>query len=95
MLTPLRLSWLRLAFHSSERNEFLFFYRNHIMGDFIADLVVQEIVVELKAVESLVTAHSVQVVNYLSAMRLEFRLLLNFGAKSLQFKTKTREYKPQ
>jgi GxxExxY protein len=65
------------------------------MGDFIADLVVREIiVVELKAVESLMTAHSVQLVNYLSATRLDVGLLLNFGAKSLQFKTKTREYNP-
>jgi GxxExxY protein len=69
------------------------FYRDHIMGDFIADLVVQEIVVvELKAVESLMTAHSVQLVNYLCGMRLDVGLLLNFGTKSLQFKTKTREY---
>ncbi len=71
------------------------YYRGHIMGDFIADLVIREIiVVELKSVESLVTAHSVQLVNYLSATRLDVGLLLNFGAKSLQFKTKTREYIP-
>src|SRR5471032_1872914 len=54
------------------------FYRDHIIGDFVADLVVCEIiVVELKAVESLMTAHSVQLVNYLSAMRLDVGLLLN------------------
>jgi GxxExxY protein len=71
------------------------YYRGHIMGDFVADLVVQEIiVVELKSVEGLLTAHSVQLVNYLSATRLDLGLLLNFGAKSLQFKTKTREYSP-
>jgi len=71
------------------------YYRGHIMGDFIADLVVQGIiVVELKSVEGLLTAHSVQLVNYLSATRLDLGLLLNFGAKSLQFKTKTREYNP-
>ena len=69
------------------------YYREHIMGDFIADLVVQGIiVVELKSVEALLTAHSVQLVNYLSATRLDLGLLVNFGAKSLQFKTKTREY---
>jgi GxxExxY protein len=69
------------------------YYRGHIMGDFIADLVVQEsIIIELKAVEGLINAHSVQIVNYLSATRLDLGLLLNFGARSLQFKTKTREY---
>ena len=71
------------------------YYRGHIMGDFIADLLIQEIiVVELKSVEGLMTAHSVQLVNYLSATRLDVGLLLNFGTKSLQFKTKTREYAP-
>jgi GxxExxY protein len=65
------------------------------MGDFIADLVIQEIIViELKAVESLMNAHSVQLVNYLCATRIDVGLLLNFGSKSLQFKTKTREYNP-
>ena len=54
------------------------YYRGHIMGDFIADLVVHEIiVVELKSVEGLLTAHSVQLVNYLSAIRLDVGLLLN------------------
>jgi len=71
------------------------YYRGHIMGDFIADLVIQNrLIVELKSVETLATAHSVQLVNYLSATRLDIGLLLNFGAKSLQFKTKTREYTP-
>jgi len=71
------------------------YYRQHIMGDFVADLVIQKVlIVELKSVETLVTAHSVQLVNYLSATRLDVGLLLNFGTKSLQFKTKTREYAP-
>ena len=71
------------------------YYRGHIMGDFVADLVIQNsLIVELKAVETLATAHSVQLVNYLSATRIDLGLLLNFGTKSLQFKTKTREYTP-
>jgi GxxExxY protein len=69
------------------------YYEDHIVGDFIADLIVEGIfILELKAVEALTTAHSVQLVNYLSATRLDTGLLVNFGARSLQFKTKTREY---
>ena len=91
----LRLNWRKLVFRLSGKSEIPVFYRDHIMGDFIADLVIQGVVVvELKAVECLMTAHSVQLVNYLSGMRLEIGLLLNIGAKSLQFKTKTREYSP-
>jgi GxxExxY protein len=62
------------------------------MGDFGADLVIQNVlVVEWK---TLVAAHSVQLFNYLSDTRLDFGLLINFGTKSLQFKTKTMEYTP-
>jgi len=87
------LAEVRIPFEREKRIPV--FYREHIMGDYIADLVVAEkIVVELKAVEGLLNAHSVQLVNYLSATRLDMGLLLNFGAKSLQFKTKTREYSP-
>jgi len=87
------LAEVRIPFEREKRIPV--FYREHVMGDFMADLVVEGIVVvELKAVESLLTAHSVQLVNYLSAARLDAGLLLNFGAKSLQFKTKTRDYLP-
>lgn len=87
----LEMSKAGIAFEREKRIPV--FYEDHVVGDFIADIVVQEIlIVELKAVEALVTAHSVQLVNYLSATRIDTGLLLNFGTRSLQFKTKTREY---
>ena len=87
----LELSKTGVAFEREKRIPV--FYEEKIVGDFIADFVVEEIlIVELKAVEGLMTAHSVQLVNYLSATRIDTGLLLNFGARSLQFKTKTREY---
>jgi len=87
----LELGKIGIAFEREKRIPV--FYEEKIVGDFIADLVVEEIlIVELKAVEGLMTAHSVQLVNYLSATRVDTGLLLNFGARSLQFKTKTREY---
>ena len=68
-------------------------YEGTVVGDYIADFVLQQkIVVELKAVESLTVNHSLQLVNYLAATRFDLGLLLNFGGKSLQFKTKTRLY---
>ncbi len=82
----------RIAFEREKRIPV--YYRDHVMvGEFLADLVVKKVlIVELKSVETLLTAHSVQLVNYLTATRTDHGLLLNFGAKSLQFKTKTREY---
>jgi GxxExxY protein len=45
-----------------------------------------EIMVELKAVINLEDVHLAQAMNYLEAYNLPTGLLINFGAKSLQFK---------
>jgi len=69
------------------------FYNGHVVGDFATDLIVDgRLILDCKAIETLTTADSVQLVNYLAATRINDGLLLNFGAKSLQFKTKSREY---
>ncbi len=66
-------------------------YENIIAGEFIADLIVDEVLLcELKAISSLSKADEVQMVNYLTATNRDFGLLLNFGAPSLQFKRKYR-----
>ncbi len=52
-----------------------------------ADFVVEgKVLIELKSVIELLGAHLAQTLNYLKAYRLEVGLLINFGAKSLQFK---------
>jgi GxxExxY protein len=67
------------------------FYAGQQIGTFQADIIVEDqLIVELKALEGLTVAHSVQLINYLNAAQIEHGLLLNFGTKSLQFKTKTR-----
>jgi GxxExxY protein len=66
-------------------------YENVIVGDFIADLIVNDFVLcELKAISSLSKADEVQLENYLTATNRDFGLLINFGAPSLQFKRKHR-----
>lgn len=56
------------------------FYRDQIVGDFVADVIVEgKIVVEIKAIKQLDKIHEVQVVNYLKATGLELGLLINFG----------------
>jgi len=67
-------------------------YDGVIVGSFAADLIVgNRVIVENKAVTTLLPAHEAQVVNYLTATGLDIGLLLNFGAASLQFKRKQRE----
>jgi len=69
------------------------YYDGHIVGDFATDLIVDgRLIIEAKAVESLTTAHSVQLVNYLTATRIDNGLLVNFGERSLNFKPKVRDY---
>jgi len=68
-------------------------YKGVEIGYFHADLVIENrLVVEAKAVDALAVAHSVQLVNYLAVSKLELGVLLNFGPRSLEFKTKTRVY---
>ena len=66
-------------------------YENVIVGDFIADLLINDsLICELKAISTLTKNDEVQVVNYLTATNRDVGLLLNFGAASLQFKRKHR-----
>jgi len=68
------------------------FYENIQVGDYYADLLVNdEIIVELKAVENLTKQHEVQVVNYLNGIGHEIGLLINFGS-SVSVKRKYRRY---
>lgn len=67
------------------------FYDDVLIGEFLADFVVgDELIVELKAVQTLATAHEVQTVNYLVATKKDVGLLINFGAERLEFKKKFR-----
>ena len=55
-------------------------YRDHIVGEFRADiLVANEVIVEVKAVTELAAAHSAQLLNYLQATGKSVGLLVNFG----------------
>jgi GxxExxY protein len=63
------------------------YYQGEKIGISIVDFFIEEkIMVELKAVTDLDDVHLAQGLNYLEASGLEVGLLINFGAKSLQFK---------
>lgn len=56
------------------------YFKGKKVGDFKADLIVEErVLVELKAVNSLLLVHKAQLINYLKATDIEIGLLLNFG----------------
>ena len=63
------------------------FYDGQDIGTRRVDFFVEDkIMVELKAVTKLEDVHLAQVINYLEAYDMEVGLLINIGAKSLEFR---------
>ncbi|MCK6626323.1 MAG: GxxExxY protein [Anaerolineae bacterium] len=58
------------------------YYDNVVVGEYFADLVINEVVIlELKAVENITDQHEAQLLNYLKATKIDVGLILNFGSK--------------
>jgi len=66
------------------------FYRDKKIGTRRVDFFVENrVLVEIKALSRLEDVHLAQAINYLEAFKMEIGLLLNFGARSLEFKRLT------
>ncbi len=71
----------------SREYEMPVYYKNHQIGTRRVDFLVEEFIsVELKAIINLEDVHLAQAINYLETYDLEVGLLINFGARSLDFK---------
>lgn len=71
----------------NREQEMSIFYKGLLVGSRRVDFLVEEkICVELKSVIQLEPVHLAQAINYLEAYHLEVGLLINFGAKKLEFK---------
>lgn len=69
-----------LGIHYERQKHLNVVYKGHDIGDFIADIIVDnKIILELKAVTQLNAAHSAQLINYLTITNYKVGLLLNFG----------------
>ena len=79
---------MRLAGLNFEREkEMEIFYCNESIGTRRVDFFVEGIImVEIKAIIELADVHLAQAINYLEAYKMQIGLLINFGAKKLQFK---------
>ena len=67
-------------------------FERRVVGTYVADIIVGDrVVLELKAVSALNSAHTAQGVNILKATGLPICLLMNFGARRLEVR---RLYKP-
>lgn len=73
----------RLGMNVEQQKHLKVHYRNFIVGDYYADIVVNDLVIlELKADEKLMPEHEAQLINYLKATDIEVGLLFNFGRKA-------------
>ena len=63
------------------------FYKDVEVGTRRVDFLVEDkVLVELKAIITLEDVHLAQALNYLEAFKLKTGLLINFGARSLEYK---------
>ncbi len=70
-------------------------YKDHEVGYFKADIIVEKcLIIEIKAVSVLTVHHELQLVNYLCCTGIDNGLLVNFGSDKLQIKRKYRKYRP-
>jgi GxxExxY protein len=78
--------WLqKIKFHREPAMKV--YYKNKPVGERRVDFLVEDTIsVELKALVKLEDVHLAQAINYLEAYNLEVGLLINFGAKSLEFR---------
>lgn len=72
---------------ASREHQMDIFYKGENIGTRRVDFFVEgRVMVELKAIIHLEDVHLAQAINYLEAYGLETGLLVNFGARSLEFK---------
>lgn len=70
-------------------------YKGIIVGDFRADILVEDaVIIELKAVSLTTSIHEAQLVNYLIATGIDHGYLINYGAEKYRIIHKTRIYVP-
>ena len=62
------------------------YYKNHVLNKvYMADLICFDgIMVELKAVDNVISEHRAQLMNYMRITKIKRGLLINFGEKSLR-----------
>ena len=63
------------------------FYKNIMVGHYIADLFVADsVIVELKTERAYNSRHEAQLLHYLKATRIKVGMLLNFGESKCEYK---------
>lgn len=78
---------LKLNLHVVQQHQINVYYDHVLVGEFFADLLVEEkVLLELKAVRQLEDVHTAQVMNYLKASGLPVCLLINFSRPKVEMR---------
>lgn len=60
-------------------------YKNQVIGKHVLDLIVNDLIIlELKAVSTILPIHKQQALSYLKVTRHQLAIIINFGAPSVQ-----------
>jgi GxxExxY protein len=88
----LRVELIAAGLHVLQQHPIPVFYRGEVVGDYIADLIVEHcVLVELKTVKNFDEIHSAQCINYLKATGFKICLLINFGKSKIEIKRIVRQ----
>ena len=80
----LHLELLDRGIYNEREQEIQVYYKKHLLEKkYKMDIVVDDIIVELKSVTRLASAHRAQLCNYLRLTHKPIGLLINFGEESL------------
>lgn len=80
----MHLELLDRGIANEREKEIQIYYKKHLLDKkYKMDIVVDDIIVELKSITNLVAAHRAQLCNYLRLTRKPLGLLINFGEESL------------
>ena len=79
----LKIELRRLGLKVEQQKNIKVNYEGHEVGDYFADLIVNDdVIIELKAAESICEEHEAQLLNYLRATDKEVGPLFNFGKEA-------------
>lgn len=81
-----------LGLHAEKEVSLPVYYKGIMVGEFRADIVVNDIIIEVKACRELSSAHEAQLVNYLVATGYDKGVLINYGGEKFAFRIKDRNY---
>jgi GxxExxY protein len=84
----------KLGIQARQQAKLSVWYEGNPVGVYYPDLWIEkQLIIEIKAIQSLLPEHEIKLLHYLAATGIDDGLLINF-ASSVQVKRKFREYKP-